>query len=335
MFKIIFVFISLLFVSCTATPSTDQSSSTLSVDQSSLTFGVDGGEQTFIAESSSPVIVIPGERWITCRKEKTTDDNKTVVTVVAEKNSSKEERQARISVSSGKEKVYVDVIQTATQSGNADQGTTTDMLVALSFDDGPNNTITPKMLDILEEHGVPASFFVIGQYINDSSAKQMQRAVALGCEIQNHSYTHTYMTQLSTESFKDEIERTDDLVEKYVSTRPAYFRPPYINHNTSMHAAIDHTFISGVGCQDWEANRTAQMRYDDLMAKVQDGDIILLHDFEGNVNTVEALKMIIPELKKRGFTMVTVSELFKRKGVTPKDGYIYTNILQETPYQNR
>lgn len=52
------------------------------------------------------------------------------------------------------------------------------MLVALSFDDGPNNTITPKMLDILEEHGVPASFFVIGQYINDSSAKQMQRAVA-------------------------------------------------------------------------------------------------------------------------------------------------------------
>lgn len=218
---------------------------------------------------------------------------------------------------------------------NTDKDAAASMLVALSFDDGPNNTITPKMLDILEEHGVPASFFVIGKYINDSSAEQMKRAVSLGCEIQNHSYTHSFMTQLSIDSFKDEIKLSDELIEKYVGTRPVFFRPPYIDHNQSMHAAIDHTFISGVGCQDWEANRTAQMRYDDLMGKVQDGDILLLHDFEGNVNTVEALKMIIPELKKRGYTMVTVSELFKRKGVTPKDGYIYTNVLQETPYQNR
>ena len=218
---------------------------------------------------------------------------------------------------------------------NTDREDTPSMLVALSFDDGPNNTITPKMLDILEEHGVPASFFVIGQHINDSSAEQMKRAVSLGCEIQNHSYSHSFMTQLPIESFKDEIMRTDDLIEKHVGARPAFFRPPYINHNAAMHEAIDHTFISGVGCQDWEPDRTAQMRYDDLMAKVQDGDIILLHDFEGNVNTVEALKMIIPELKKRGFTMVTVSDLFKRKGVTPKEGYIYTNVLQEAPYQNR
>lgn len=222
-----------------------------------------------------------------------------------------------------------------TPEEKAEEEVTASMLVALSFDDGPNNTITPEMLDILEEHGVPASFFVIGQYINDSSAEQMKRAVSLGCEIQNHSYTHSFMTQLPIESVKDEIKRTDDLIEKYVGTRPTLFRPPYINHNTSMHDAIDHTFISGVGCQDWEADRSAQTRFNDLMAKVQDGDIILLHDFEGNVNTVEALKMIIPELKKRGYTMVTVSDLFKRKGVTPKDGYIYTNVLQETPYQNR
>lgn len=203
-------------------------------------------------------------------------------------------------------------------------------LIALSFDDGPNTTTTPKVLDILEEHDVPASFFVIGQYINDSSAEQMKRAVSLGCEIQNHSYTHTFMTQHSTESFIDEIKRTDDLIEKYVGARPTMFRPPYINHNPSMHSAIDHIFICGVGCQDWEADRTAQMRYDDLMAQIKDGDIILLHDFEGNDNTVEALKMLIPELKKRGYTLVTVSELFARKGVSPKgrSGIIYTNVLQ-------
>ncbi|MBR2857193.1 MAG: polysaccharide deacetylase family protein [Bacteroidales bacterium] len=201
--------------------------------------------------------------------------------------------------------------------------------VALSFDDGPDSKITSEILDILKEHNVPASFFVIGQNINDSTAVLMNRAVDMGCEIQNHSYTHSFMTQLPIEDFVEEIRRTDDLVEKYTGIRPTLFRPPYIDHNPSMHAAVGHTFICGVGCQDWEAERSAQMRFDDIMAQVKDGDIILLHDFEGNVNTVEALKLMIPELKNRGYSLVTVSELFRRKGVSPEanSGYIYTNVL--------
>ena len=73
------------------------------------------------------------------------------------------------------------------------------------------------------------------------------------------------------------------------------------------------------------------------MAKVQDGDIILLHDFTGNDNTVDALKLIIPELRKRGYTLVTVSDLFKMKGISskPNSGYLYTNVLQEELIQNR
>ena len=59
------------------------------------------------------------------------------------------------------------------------------MLIALSFDDGPNDVTTPQVLDILEEFQVPASFFVIGQNINDDTAKQMTRAISLGCEIQS------------------------------------------------------------------------------------------------------------------------------------------------------
>ena len=90
------------------------------------------------------------------------------------------------------------------------------MYVALSFDDGPNNTTTPQMLDVLEAFDAPASFFVIGQYINDSTAGQMKRAVSMGCEIQNHSYTHSFMSELTPEEVKSEIERTDALIEKYV-----------------------------------------------------------------------------------------------------------------------
>jgi len=209
--------------------------------------------------------------------------------------------------------------------------------VALSFDDGPNETTTVQMLDILEEFEVPASFFVIGQNINDTTARQMKRAMGLGCEIQNHSYSHSFMSRLSAEDVKEEIRRTDELIEKYTGTRPWLFRPPYIDHNASMHESIGHTFISGVGCRDWEADHSAQARYEELIPKVQDGDIILLHDFIGNDNTVTALRQIIPELKKQGFTFVTVSQLFEKKGITPEpnSGYIYTNVMQEELSQAR
>lgn len=92
-----------------------------------------------------------------------------------------------------------------------------------------------------------------------------------------------------------------------------------------------------MGCQDWEADRSAQTRFKDLIAKVQDGDIILLHDFQGNDNTVDVLKLIIPELKRRGYTLVTVSQLFESKGIKPepRSGFLYTNVLQKEKSQNR
>lgn len=210
----------------------------------------------------------------------------------------------------------------------ADEANT--MLIALSFDDGPNDVTTPKVLDILEEFQVPASFFVIGQNINDETAKQMTRAISLGCEIQNHSFTHGFMTKMSKEEIEEEIRKTDEIIEKYTGTRPWMFRPPFIDVNPAMHEAIAHTFICGVGCFDWEPQRSAQERYDILMASVKDGDIVLLHDLMGNDNTVEALRMIIPELKKRGYALVTVSELYEKKGIKPAahNGILYSNVLQ-------
>jgi peptidoglycan/xylan/chitin deacetylase (PgdA/CDA1 family) len=203
-------------------------------------------------------------------------------------------------------------------------------LIALSFDDGPNETTTAEVLDLLQEHDIPASFFVIGQFINESTARQMTRAISLGCEVQNHSLTHTMMTQLSPEEVAEEVRKTDELIEKYTGTKPWLFRPPFIDHNESMHQTIGHTFICGVGCEDWIPERTAQQRYEILISTLKDGDIVLLHDLQGNDNTVEALKMLIPEMKKQGYTFVTVTELYKRKGVSPDphNGVIYSNVLQ-------
>lgn len=202
--------------------------------------------------------------------------------------------------------------------------------VALSFDDGPNVVTTPKVLDVLEENDVPASFFVIGQNINDDSAEMMRRAVSLGCDIENHSWTHSQMPQLSAEQIKDEIEATSAEIEKRIGVRPSFFRPPYISVNRTMFDVIDLTFICGLGCEDWVPEVSAEQRAATVLGSVRDGNILLLHDMEGNDNTVKALKIIIPELKSRGFEFVTVPQLFKLNGVVPEahNGIVYTNVLQ-------
>lgn len=201
--------------------------------------------------------------------------------------------------------------------------------VALSFDDGPNLTTTPQMLDVLESNTVPASFFVNGMRIDDKTAPVMKRAVALGCEIENHSFSHGRMADEQTEEqWIEEIRSTDELVAKYVGRTPQFFRPPYINHNEAMHQVIDHTFICGTGCQDWDSSVDAETRLEVLLRDVKDGDVILLHDFEGNDATVETLKQFIPAMKEKGYAFVTVSELFKIKGVAPEpnNGKVYSNV---------
>ena len=84
-----------------------------------------------------------------------------------------------------------------------------------------------------------------------------------------------------------------------------------------MYETIDLTFIGGFDVKDWDPAVTAADRSQGVLTRVKDGDIVLLHDFKGNDATAEALKTIIPELKKQGYTFVTVSQLFKQKGVTP------------------
>lgn len=206
-------------------------------------------------------------------------------------------------------------------------------LVALSFDDGPNTETTVNMLNVLKKHKVKASFFVIGNNINDESAKVMQRAHKEGHDIENHSLTHSFMNRLTADSIKAEIAATSALVEKYVGERPQLFRPPYIALNSTMFSSIDLTFICGEGCNDWEANVTADERYTKMLSSARDGLIFLLHDFEGNANTVEAVDRIIPQLKKQGYKFVTVRQLFKKKKVTPSKGIIYTDILNATPWK--
>lgn len=215
------------------------------------------------------------------------------------------------------------------ETQETEEATQTQKMVALSFDDGPNTTTTVQMLDMLEKHGVKGSFYVIGQNITEDSAPVMKRAFDMGCDIQNHSFTHGDMTKLSAEEFKNELQKTSELVVKHTGVEPSFFRPPYISHNQQMYDNTDLTFISGIGVEDWVPTVTAEERAKRMLEIAEDGVIFLLHDFVGNEASVQALDIVIPQLKEQGYQFVTVPELFKAKGITPVKNKIYSNVLKD------
>lgn len=201
-------------------------------------------------------------------------------------------------------------------------------LISLTFDDGPNTVTTPQVLDVLEKHNVAASFFVVGDNITPESEEVMRRAVRLGCEIENHSRTHSDMTKMSPEEIAAEIAFTSGKVEKAVGRRPRFFRPPYIAVNDTVFDAVSLTFICGEGAEDYNDEISAEERFKRIVSKASDGTVILLHDMSGNFRTVQALEMIIPRLKEEGYGFVTVSRLFEEKNVLPERGLIYSNVFQ-------
>lgn len=193
---------------------------------------------------------------------------------------------------------------------------------SLTFDDGPNfagdNTMN-KMLDVLEKHGVVASFFLIANKISAENTAVIERAVKMGCDIENHTWSHRDMTKLSREEMMEEYDKCDEAIIKITGKKPVLFRPPFICVNDLMHEVIHVPFICGHGCEDWVKERTVDERYKLMMANVQDGIMYLLHVDDGNEATLELVDRAIPALKAQGFEFVTAPRLFELKGVEMKD----------------
>ncbi len=201
-------------------------------------------------------------------------------------------------------------------------------LIALSFDDGPSIPTTGEVLDVLQKHDVAASFFVLGQNITDSTKALVKRAFDMGCDIQNHSYTHSAMADMDNLSIAKEISDTSKKIVNLVGTPPRFFRPPYIALSDNLYDQVDLTFICGKGVDDWDDSVSVDQRVNGIINQAEDGTIVLLHDMQGNSATVKAIDLVIPKLKELGYEFVTVSELFERKGVAPRsnDKIIYSVV---------
>lgn len=205
--------------------------------------------------------------------------------------------------------------------------------IALTFDDGPNTTITVDVLNILKKYKITASFFLIGNEANEESIEVVKACHEYGCEICNHSKTHFDMTKLSEEEIKSEIEYTDELIYKITGYKPRFFRPPFVLVNEKMVKSINLPFICGEHAEDWVPDIKYEERAKRIIEGVRDGSIILLHDFPGNVETVKALDIIIPELLKQGYEFVNISDLFANAGITPTvhTGIVYSNVDDTVP----
>ncbi|MEW6565279.1 MAG: polysaccharide deacetylase family protein [Spirochaetota bacterium] len=194
-----------------------------------------------------------------------------------------------------------------------------DKLCALTFDDGPDPVKTQRVLDVLKEHQVPATFFMVGSRVNDGSKKVIAQMLSMGCEIGNHSWDYDSLNTASVESIINKIAKTQDAIKKVAGVEPKFFRPPNLAVSQTMFNTIKLPFIEGVLGFDWAGcNTTAEDRAQKVLEGMADGAIILLHDVQPDPHpTPEALEILIPELKKRGYEFVTLSELFKRKGIDP------------------
>ncbi len=201
-------------------------------------------------------------------------------------------------------------------------------LIALTFDDGPNTKTTLETIEVLSKHQVTASFFLIGNLITEETIPVVQKEVEMGYDIQNHSWTHSFMNKMTADEIKEEIRMTSEKITSITGKEPRFFRPPFIEVNDLMYEVIDMPFICGQGVEDWVPSVSAKERAKRVIEQAVDGSIVLLHDLMGNTNTVEALDTIIPELKKRGFEFVTISEIFERKGepIKSNPGKLYSVV---------
>ena len=185
-------------------------------------------------------------------------------------------------------------------------------MVALTYDDGPNAPVTNRILNSLEAVGGRATFFVVGSNVHGRNATIMKRAFDMGCEIGNHTYKHENLTKLSAEAIKSTISSTDQKVIEVTGTSPSLVRPPYGAKNASVLNTIGKPAILwSIDTLDWKT-KNASSTINAVLNHVKDGDVILMHDIYGP--TADASETIIPELVKRGYQLVTVTELASYRG---------------------
>jgi peptidoglycan-N-acetylglucosamine deacetylase len=185
--------------------------------------------------------------------------------------------------------------------------------IAMTFDDGPSATLTPKLLDLLAAHHIKATFFVIGENVAEHP-EIVARAAREGHEIGNHSWSHPNFAKMSEERVRQQLWRTDTAIQNATGTRSSLMRPPYgsitAREKRWIHDEFGYDIILwDVDPYDWKRPGPAVVR-NRILKETQPGSIVLSHDI--HPGTIEAMPSTLDALAAKGFKFVTVSELIRR-----------------------
>lgn len=189
--------------------------------------------------------------------------------------------------------------------------------VALTFDDGPIPGKTEQLLAILQASQAPATFFLIGEKVQ-SHPELVRKMVAEGHEIGNHTNSHKNLSRISARDVFKEIKQCQEAIHSAAGFKPALFRAPYGAANMTTFSVLSHFGLTAVfwsvDTRDWDAKSSEQVSQRAL-DRLQNGDIILFH--EHSRHTIGALQGIIDEVRAKGFTFQTISQMFGRTPAGP------------------
>lgn len=198
---------------------------------------------------------------------------------------------------------------------------TNEKLIGLSYDDGPAKSSTLEILKTLKDNEATATFFILGNRVK-KYADIITKIHDDGHEIGNHGYNHSSLTKLSNENIKKQIKDTSDAIFDVISEYPLLFRPPYGAYNKNVEDIVDYPFILwSIDSNDW-CSITDQEVIDNIMSGLDDGKIILMHDI--HKRTVNVSQTILPQIKAKGYKIVSISELFEEKDIELEKGHVYT-----------
>lgn len=192
-------------------------------------------------------------------------------------------------------------------------------IVALTYDDGPNDPDTSQILDVLKEEGVHATFFVVGRAAAREPAA-LRRMVREGHAIGNHTWDHAHLNVLSRAAIDEELGRTEDAIFAAAGVRTTIARPPF---GARSFAVLDELRARGYTCvlwsvplaNDWEDLAPAVIA-GRILERTHDGNVIVLHDGDrgrpaDRHRDVEATRLIVRDLKARGLRFVTIPEMLR------------------------
>ncbi len=185
-------------------------------------------------------------------------------------------------------------------------------LLAFTFDDGPSNQSTNKLLDNLDKYNARVTFFVLGSRV-EKYQQSLKRAYEMGNQIGSHTYSHSNLYKLKKEEIQEEMQKTNTEIKNIIGENVKLLRPPYGNIDLEMKKITNlYTILWDIDPKDWKYKDKEKIA-NNIVENAHDGGIVLLHDIY--MTSIDGALLAMERLEKEGYAFVTIDEMIELKGI--------------------